>query len=124
MRQTDCIMKWFRKYKSDCPLCKDTQIDTSTLKWGIKIQTLKEIRKLGRRKTCPKEIKKELDKIKKIKTQQKEKQNELKEFTKQNKEILKTHRELRRNRFKFYRRIRDSENKLLALITLNPIYIK
>ena len=67
---TECIVKWFRNNNNTCPLCKDVQ-DYSNFSYWTKIQTIQEIKKLGRRKTCPDGIKKILNKIKKRKRERK-----------------------------------------------------
>lgn len=121
---TNCIIKWFRTGNHKCPLCNDTTIDTSNIKYFTKITTIKEIQKLGRKKNCPINLKKLLNKIKKIKEQQKNKNTQIRDFKKKYKEELKHFSKLKIQTWKFSRQIRELESKLLAQIILNPIYIK
>jgi len=118
----ECIIKWFRN-KHTCPLCKDIQIYDNLTQWK-KIETIKEIKKLGRKKNCPDGVKKILTKIKKIKEQEKNFKIYFKEFKNKYKEILKEFSTMRRNSFKFSRNIRLYERQLFNFITISPIYIK
>ena len=121
---TNCIVKWFRTGNKNCPLCNDTTIDTTNISYLTKIETIKEIKKLGRKKSCPENIKKILIKIKNIKDKQKEKKKQLTEFKKQYKEEFKIIDKLRNDNWKYSRELRLLDYKLLAQITINPIYIK
>lgn len=120
---TECIVKWFRNNNNTCPLCKDVQ-DYSNLSYWTKIQTIQEIKKLGRRKTCPDGIKKILNKIKKVKEEEKNFKKCFVEFKNKYKEILKNFSNMRKKRYNFSRTIRRYERQLLHFITINPIYIK
>lgn len=133
-----CIINWFRKDHNNCPLCNDTTINEENMPWNVKIKTIEEIKKLGRRKDCPKNIKKTLNKIKKIKEdtkknimEAKEIKKEFDEFKKTNKEILKSYKTLQNKyfnkrsfRWKNKRKIRKIESELLAQIQITPIYLK
>ena len=120
---TECIVKWFRNNNNTCPLCKDVQ-DYSNFSYWTKIQTIQEIKKLGRRKTCPDGIKKILNKIKKEREKEKKFREHLKEFNNKYKEVLKEFRTMKTNKYKFSRNIRRYERQLLHFITISPIYIK
>ena len=133
-----CIINWFRNSHNNCPLCNDTKLDVDSLKWGVKIKTIEEIKKLDKKKDCPENIKKNLNKIKELKKKNKKKVDELKEarkefndFKETHKDLIKTYKKLeqkylnkRRYPYKNRRKIRDIENELLAQIELTPIYIK
>lgn len=121
---TKCIIKWFRNSHSNCPLCNDNTIDTSNMPWGVKLQTIAEIKKLGRRKGCPANIKKQLNNIKKISEDEKKWKKEFIDFKKENKDLIKKHQNLRYKRYTFARKKRQAEYKLLAIAEINPIYIK
>jgi len=118
-----CIIKWFRNDHSNCPLCNDATIDTN-LCYYQKIETIEEIKKLGRKKSCPPNIKKTLEKIKKSKVDAKNAVITYTEFKKVNKDILDMEKKLRRNKYKQKRKIRLLEYTLLSQVTINPIYIK
>ena len=117
-----CIIQWFRNNHSNCPLCNEVVIEESLGYWH-KLGTIKEIKKIGRKKNCPANIRKILDKIKIINDKQKVANKELQNFLKDNKELLATHRKLRSLKYKHWRQIRLLEQTLLGLITINPIYI-
>ena len=120
---TNCILKWFRNDNSTCPLCKDSHT-YNNLSYYTKIDTIPEIKKLGRKKSCPPEIRKILDKIKKQKEQEKKYKEKFKEFkTKYKKEILE-YNNLKKDRYKYKRNIRRLERNLTSYITVSPIYIK
>lgn len=120
---TNCIMKWFRNKNSTCPLCKNT-IEYQNLSYYNKITTLSEIKKLGRTKKCPSNIKNILNKIKKTKLKYKEYTNNFKNFKEKYTEELKLYKKFLRDRYKFARIFRNLDRRLLSSITINPIYIK
>ena len=121
---TNCIIKWFRTGNQKCPLCNDNTIDTSNMGYFTKITTIKEIKKLGRRKSCPVNLKKILNKIKEITNKQKIKKQEITAFKKQYREQLKYFNKIKNQNWKLNRTIRELESKLISQIILNPIYIK
>tara|TARA_B100000674_G_C37666790_1_gene835147 strand:+ start:36 stop:491 length:456 start_codon:yes stop_codon:yes gene_type:complete len=118
-----CIIKWFRNNHNNCPLCNDATIDTN-LCYYQKLETIEEIKKLGRKKNCPSNIKKILEKIKKCKVDAKNAATTYTEFRKSNKTLLNLEQKLRTNKYRKKRQIRLLEYQLLAQITINPIYIK
>lgn len=120
----NCIINWFRNDHSNCPLCNDTTSLNNITKYGVKIQTISEIKKLGRRKSCPENIKKQLDKIKKLELKDKEDTIIFKEFKKEHKELWKKYNNLREKKWINKRKIRKAEHTLLALVEITPIYLK
>ena len=60
---TDCIIKWFRLNNDNCPLCNDKTLDLGNLKVGVKLQTIKELKRLGRSNKCPVKISKQLEQV-------------------------------------------------------------
>ena len=86
---SSCIIKWFRSGHNNCPLCNDTTIDTH-LSYYEKISTIEEIKKLGRRKSCPLNIKNILTKIKNCTKEKKEHEKIFNEFKKTHKLIYNT----------------------------------
>ena len=121
---TKCIVKWFRNDHKNCPLCNDKTIDISNLSWGVKLQTIEEIKKLGRKKICPDNIKKQLNLIKKYNEDECKLKKEIVSFKKENKEILDKFNKLRDKKYLLARKKRQTEYKLLAIVEINPIYIK
>lgn len=135
----ECIVKWFRNDHKNCPLCNDITLNLDEMtQWGVKIKTIEEIKKLGKRKDCPQNIKKTLDKIKTIKKKEKtdiiklkESKMEFVEFKKTHKELIKSYISLQKKQrtknklcYKNTRKIREIENELLAQIQITPIYLK
>lgn len=118
---TKCIMSWFRTGKPNCPLCNDDTFHKTDF-W-TKIECIKEIKNMGRRKDCPVKLKKILNSIKVLKDKQSLCKKERILFEKDNKHIIKQYIDYRRQRWDFPRNIRKLENKLLAFAVLNPIYI-
>lgn len=120
---SSCIIKWFRSGHSNCPLCNDSTLDTN-LGYYHKIETIKEIKKLSKKKLCPQNIKKTIEKIKKYEIESKNSIKAFNNFKKSNKLIYDMEKKLRREKYKNSRQVRLLEYKLLSLITINPIYIK
>jgi len=119
-----CIIKWFRSGKQNCPLCNDISIDTQNIFWGTKIETISQIKKLGRKKNCPLNIKKTLDDVKKTNIKLKTIKKDQREFQTEFKDLLKKYNSFNLRKWKIRRKLREYDHKLLAMITLNPIYIK
>ena len=86
-------------------------------------RTLK-IKKLGRRKKCPENIKKKLNLIKKYKDDEKKAKKELADFKKENKEVIDKFNKLRDKKYILARKKRQTEYNLLAITEINPIYIQ
>lgn len=120
-----CIINWFRLGNSNCPLCNDKTLDISNMNHKTKIGTIKQIKQLGRRKNCPINIKKKLNKLKKINEEQMLYNKKRKEFIENNKEIIQKYRKYFswRSRSKFRQQIRKIEEDLLGIVQLNPIYL-
>lgn len=121
---TKCIMKWFRNLNSKCPLCNDEKLDTSNMSYQVKLETISEIKKFGKRKKCPKNIKDQIKNISKLKSEYRNWKQEFSEFKKDNNELLKKYDKMVIKRYNFERKIRQADHKLLSIVKLNPIYIK
>jgi len=117
-------MTWFRKGHENCPMCNDTTMNLSNINCLTRIETVKEIKKLGRRKSCPPNIKKQLNTIKIYNDKRQELKKKFTDYKKEHKNILKQYSKLRTDIWKHARTIRVAEHRLLAIIKLNPIYIK
>lgn len=120
---TFCIMKWFRNDNSSCPLCNDS-IQYTKLTYWDRINTINEIKQLGKKKNCPEKIKKILDKIKKVKDKEKKQKNYMKEFKNKYKKEINEYLELIKQKQKFKRKIINIERQLLTFIKINHIYIR
>tara|TARA_Y100001958_G_C21158549_1_gene492993 strand:+ start:777 stop:1247 length:471 start_codon:yes stop_codon:yes gene_type:complete len=117
-----CIMTWFRTGHNNCPMCNDTnftQINPSF----TRVNTIKQIKNLGRRKNCPVIIKKVLEKIKNIELNYNLKKKEIKLFEKTYKDILSNYKKLKKNLILIARKIRIENANLLGITQVNPIYI-
>ena len=60
-----CIMTWFRNKHDNCPLCNDKNFIKINPSF-TRVNTIKQVKNLGKRKKCPVFVKKILEKIKKI----------------------------------------------------------
>ena len=120
---SSCIIKWFRSGHDNCPMCNDSTLDTN-LGYFHRIETVKEIKKLSKKKSCPENIKKTVEKIKKYEVDSKNAIKAFNDFKKSNKLLFNMERKLRRDKYKNSRQIRMLEYKLLSLIKITPIYIK
>ena len=120
-----CIINWFRLGNSNCPLCNDKTLDISKMNYKTKIGTIKQIKQLGRRKNCPINIKKKLDKIKEINKENKLFNKEKKEFRKKHAKFIQEYKKYIswRSRSNFRKKIRKIEEDLLGIVQLNPIYL-
>ena len=90
-----CIMTWFRSGHNNCPMCNDknfTKINPSF----TRVNTIKQIKNLGRRKNCPVFIRKILDKIKNLELKYNLQKTEIKSFEKTYKNILTNYKNLKK----------------------------
>jgi hypothetical protein len=117
-----CIMTWFRTGHNNCPMCNDTNF-THINPSFTRVNTIKQIKNLGRRKKCPLIIKKILEKIKKIELHYNLKKKEIKLFEKTYKDILLNYKKLKKNLILIARKIRIENANLLGTTQVNPIYI-
>ena len=120
---TDCIMKWFRLKNENCPLCNSNEIDTTNLKYGIKLECIKEIKKLYKKKNCPIKLAKQIEKIKKAEIRRKDYDKEFRLFKQEYKDLILKYKNYRSKSWQKYCKVKEEENKLLALVELEPIYI-
>ena len=117
-----CIMTWFRNKHDNCPLCNDKNFIKINPSF-TRVNTIKQIKNLGKRKKCPVFVKKILEKIKKIELNYNLKKKELKLFEKTYKNILSNYKNLRKKLILIARKIRFEEANLLSVVQVNPIYI-
>lgn len=117
-----CIMTWFRNKHDNCPLCNDTTYNKIQPSF-TRINTLKQIKNLGRRKNCPLIIKKGLEKLKKIEKKYEIQKKEIKIFENTNKILLNLYKKMKMKLNICIRKIRRENCNLLGLIQINPIYI-
>jgi len=120
----ECIIKWFRTKKSNCPMCNDNGINEEELGYWKKIATISEIKKFARRKICPQNIKDTLNKIKKYKEKEKTINKESQSLRNEYKDVIKKCRNLRKSIWNIRSKIRKLESSLLAQMVIKPIYIK
>jgi septal ring factor EnvC (AmiA/AmiB activator) len=120
---TSCIVQWFRGNSNACPLCKDENA-LLDLFGSRRVQCVKQIRTLARRKDCPRQIVKINNRIKKLEDELKHKRSEHTKYKKDNREVLKKNREFQRNRSQLRRRIRDAEASLFAYGQMHPIILR
>ena len=120
---TSCIVQWFRGNSNACPLCKDEN-SFLDLFGSQRIQCVKQIRSLARRRDCPRDIVKINNKIKKLQDELKRKRSEHTKYKKDNREVLKKNREFQQKRFQLKKRIRAAENSLFAYGQMHPIILR
>lgn len=118
-----CIVRWFRAGNKKCPLCNNLGIDTTDMMNRVKVKTIQEIKKLGRRKACPPDLKKTIGLLRDNERQAKEAKRDIADFKKLHKELYKQHRTLSNKRFKLWQKNWKLEDTLLAQIAVQPVYI-
>ena len=122
---TKCIIEWFRKGNSACPLCNDNPLaEQESYYYGnplINERCSLIRRKFGRKKDCPPTLKKAIDKLRELETKQKDAEKILKDF--KNNPIVKEYREkgikLRKDTYKYNPKIR---NQKIKIVTMMPGY--
>ena len=124
---TKCIIEWFRKGNSNCPLCNDSpflQADDDNYYYAnpmINERCSLIRRKFGRKNDCPPTLKKAIDKLRELETKQKEAENEYRTFV--NDPIIKEYqgrgKQLRKETRKYHPKIR---NQKIKIVTMMPGY--
>ncbi len=111
---TKCIVSWFRK-ASTCPMCRDNTVEEikEIPAYYLGARTV-ELRKISRKKDAPKELKKQVAKLKKIEADIKERAKALSEFRKENKEVIDTFNRLRQK----YWNLKSKKYKMERLVGL------
>ena len=119
-----CIIQWFRNGHNTCPLCKDVTLNDNVRGYWQKVDCIREIKKMGRLKTCPPKVKKMLSNIKKHEQLYKNTRSDIRQFRKAHKDVFDEYKRLTTQSWKLSRRMALEERGLLAHITINPIYIR
>jgi hypothetical protein len=127
----NCIVQWFRGGNCKCPLCNNLGVNEvavhatnpSSMWWRGGNYKYQMIRKYSRKKEAPRELKKEIEKIKKLEAKQKTLRAEIKEFKDKpgtwrvlNKEMSK----LRRSRWRMESNLR---RRKMAISNFNIVPI-
>lgn len=120
---TVCALKWFRCSQSDgaCPLCKDKRIYLPCVE---RVEGLKMLQQLCRRKACPSQLKKMNDNRKRLQSDYKAIAKELVQFKKHNKDFFKKWTDLRRGAWQLGRKVRRCESAMIMFGKMQPIFIK
>lgn len=118
----NCIMTWFRAGHNSCPLCNNAGVnsvnDISYHSWWDKrvaLENYKICRRKYRRKDCPIDLKKKIDRLKKYEEKYKKIKKEIKDFNNSKpqeitvREIKKKEDNLRRKRWKLEHNIRKQK---------------
>ena len=119
---TKCIVEWFRKGNSACPLCNDNPfVEQQSYYYGnplINERCSLIRRKFGRKKDCPPTLKKAIDKLRELEAKQKEAEKKLKDF--KDDPIVKEYREkgikLRKETYRYNPRIRNQKSKIVTMM--------
>ena len=116
---TNCALQWYRQTnQTNCPLCRSNPDDIFGINMGSRNGRISLWKRLGRRKSCPKEVRKALDKLKRAKEMSIIASKEITEFKRTHKELMKIFNKLRNNKWNKWRGITRAERELDALPTL------
>lgn len=123
---TKCIVEWFRKGQAHCPLCNHNPSHNSELQytpWQYSNNLINDRcslirRKFGRKKDCPPDLKKAIDKLRELEENQKESDKQKKIFL--NDPIVKQYKikgdKLKKDHYKYYSRIRKQKAKIVTMM--------
>ncbi len=115
---TNCALRWYRSTnQTNCPLCRSMP-DFFGISLGSRDGRIKLWKRLGRRKSCPKEVKKALDKLKSATENHKEANRAFAQFKRDHKELWKEFAKLRNARWSKWRLVSRAERQVDALPTL------
>ena len=116
---TNCALQWYRQTnQTNCPLCRSTPDIWPGINIGSRDGRIRLWKRLGRRKTCPKEVKKALDRLKRADENHKKAVREWLDYKKEHKEFMKTFNKMRNARWNNWRLITRAERELDSLPTL------
>ena len=122
---TKCIIEWFRKGNSACPLCNDNPfVEQQSYYYGNPLMNERCSlirRKFGRKKDCPPTLKKAIEKLRDLETKQKEAEKNTREFMNDPavKELKEKGMKLRKETYKYNPKIR---NQKIKIVTMMPGY--
>lgn len=118
---TDCIITWLRTNHSNCPMCNGFQ-DPERYNYSRHMRAFKLIMCFSRRKTAPKQLKKMVDKYKKLKEKSTLSSKNYNQFKKDHKTVLSEFRKLRMQKWISYRKIMKIKLEISS-IPIEPLRI-
>ena len=116
---TNCALQWYRQTNNtNCPVCRSNPNNLFGVDTGTRNGRIKLWKRLGRRKSCPKEVKKALDRLKRADENHKKVIREWREYKNENKEFMKTFNKMRNARRKKLMLVSRAERELDSLPNL------
>lgn len=116
---TNCALQWYRQTnQTNCPLCRSEPDIWPGINIGSRDGRIRLWKRLGRRKTCPKEVRKALDRLKRANENHKKVVREWLDYKKEHKEFMKTFNKMRNARWHKWRLVNKAERELDSLPTL------
>ena len=113
---TNCALQWYRQTnQTNCPLCRSEPDIWNGINIGSRDGRIRLWKRLGRRKTCPKEVRKALDRLKRADENHKKAVREWLEYKREHKEFMKTFNKMRNARWLKWRLVNRAERELDSL---------
>ena len=120
---TTCIVEWFRR-SHKCPLCNDEGGDDRYMPRGQRVESMRELGYIARRKSCPAFVTRKLRQIRALKTKLADMKRKHRAFDKENATLLKAKRTNRRALWRTTSAIRRAETNLVVAVKLQPIILR
>jgi hypothetical protein len=93
---TNCALQWYRQTNNtNCPLCRSNPNNLFGVDIGTRNGRIRLWKRLGRRKSCPKEVKKALDRLKQAGENYKHACREWREYKQEHREFMKIFNKLK-----------------------------
>lgn len=117
---TNCALQMYRQTNNtNCPLCRSNPNNIFGINnIGSRDGRIKLWKRLGRRKSCPKEVKKALDRLKRADENHKKACKEWKEYKKEHKEFMKVFNRMRDARWRKWTLLSAAEREIDSLPTI------
>lgn len=113
---TNCALQMYRQTnQTNCPLCRSNPDGVFGINGGSRNGRIKLWKRLGRRKSCPKEVKKALDRLKKANENHKKVCREWREYKREHQEFMKILNKMRAGRWTKWRLVRERERDVDSL---------
>ena len=113
---TNCALQMYRQTnQTNCPVCRSNPNNLFGVDTGTRNGRIKLWKRLGRRKSCPKEVRKALDRLKRANENHKKVIREWREYKNENKEFMKTFNKMRNARWLKWRLVNMAERELDSL---------
>ena len=120
---TTCIVEWFRR-SHKCRLCNDAGAVNTYMPRGQRVESMRELGYLARRKSCPAFVTRKMQQIRALKTKLADMKRKHRAFDKENATLLKAKRTNRRALWRATSAIRRAETNLVVAVKLQPIILR